>query len=477
MNIKEYLYKNGPNLSSNIQKELVKKGFSKTTARQRISRADDILRLKEILFPNNEYFLYLKEQYGSYAFNTRLACAFKTSSSVHKCLITGLINYGGSAPVSKLKILSGCPKARKKKKSFDQIINELLKVGLINIDNKTCYLHDDLFSPNKSYTSNRAINCLNDIFKELLAVWLKNNSFISYNSTLFNKDFCSYNWDIVAPSFLLPFISKRGGKRKFAFIVADIIPQYELNEDDVDYFIRKVQSCFMEKNAISFLPIMVGFGFNKSAWTLLKKRNIMAVTVRNFFGEENEKLLVNIMKLLELKIIQDTEANIDIKQLIEAVAKLEGPTNNLRGHFFELIVGYIARKEHSGEVILNKKLKNDKGKKEIDVLIRTSNKIIVYECKGKNKEQLVSEDEISLWKGKIAFIYDYFKNEPEYSGHQLCFNFWTTSDFSEDANNEFRKLTPKKYSVNKMNGKEVLEFAKTLKLEEMCALLKEYFIM
>jgi len=37
---------------------------------------------------------------------------------------------------------------------------------------------------------------------------------------------------------------------------------------------------------------------------------------------------------------------------------------------------------------------------EIDILVRTSNEIIIYECKGKN--QIIYGAEIVKWKDKIA---------------------------------------------------------------------------
>jgi hypothetical protein len=464
-------------LSSTIKDELLKEGVKEEAARQQISRArGGIYRLNEIKFPKREYFIYLKDQYKTRSFNNNLVRAFKMTSSAHKCIITGLNNFGGCVPLDKIKVLSGCPKARKKKKSFDQVIHELQAVGLINIEGTSCFLHDDIFLSSKTYTGTIVTNYLNDFLREILALWLKNNGLVSYNKISFCGDFCSYSWDITAPSYLLPLIRKKNEKSTPGFIVADIIPQYDIDDDDVDYYIKKIESCFLERNTVSFIPILLGYGFKTSTWNSLKQKNILIATVKNFFGEEIEKLLTNIAKLLETTNVKESNNLNNMTDMLNAVSKIEGPTNNLRGQFFELVVSYIAGKSYSGEITLNKKISKDGKRAEMDVLVINSKEIIVYECKGKKTQQLISEDDIRKWKGKIAFIYDYLKSNPENSNRRIIFNFWTTSDFTEEANVELKKISPSRYTVGKKNGSEVLAFSKEANLEEICKILKEYFI-
>jgi len=477
LNIREFLHEKGPSLSSAIKNELLMEGVSAENARQQISRArGGIYRLNEIQFPKREHFICLKEQYQNESFYANLIRAFNTTSSVHKCIISGLNNFGGCVPIDKLKILSGCPEARKNKKTFDQVTRELQKIGVIKISDERCFLYEDAILRDKTYMESRTIIYLNEYLREILARWLKNNNFVSYNTVQFNADFCSYYWDIKAPSYLLPFATRKADKKKrMGFVVADIIPQYDINDDDIDYFIRKVEGCLWGKKTIPFIPILLGYRFTESAWSILKSKNIMAVTVNNFFGEEIEKLLQNIVKLLEIKNIEKLDALGDVGNILNAVSKIEGPTNNLRGVFFELMVGHIASKKYSGTINLNKKIKGDDNSAEIDVLVETSNDIIVYECKGKRKSQLVNQNEIEKWKKKIAFIYSYFKNKPENSNRGIVFKFWTTSDFHDDAKHEFDRIKVRKYTVEKKNGKEVFACAKNLNLEEICSILKQYF--
>ena len=477
MDIREFLQIKGPNLSSTIKEKLLEEGVKEEAARQQISRArGGIFRLNEIQFPKGEKFIYLKDQYRSPLFNTNLVRAFKITSSVHKCIITGLNNFGGCVSVDKLKVISGCPQARKKKKTFDQVIRELQSIGLIAVDDSFCHLHEDVFLSTKIHTESRVINYLNEFLQAILAIWLKNNSLVSYNSISFCGDFNSYRWDIVAPSYLLPLIKRKDEKTIPGFIIADIIPHYDIDDDDIDYFIRKVESCYMEGNTPLFIPILLGYRFKESSWELLKRKNILAATVNNFFGDEIQKLLTNIINLLETKTIRESDSLDAINDILSEVSKIEGPTNNFKGHFFELVVGFIVCRLHIGSVTLRKKISKDNIYAEIDVLAITDSEIIVYECKGNKPDQLISEDDIKKWEKSIAFIYKYLKNNPENTNRRITFNFWTSSDFSEEANIEFRRIGQSRYTIDKKNGNEILAFSKRQNLEEICAILKQYYV-
>jgi len=477
MDIREFLFRKGPCLSSTIKNELIKDGLKEEAARQQISRArGGIYRLKEIQFPKREFFIYLKDQFKSPLFYTNLVKAFKTTSSAHKYIITGMNNFGGCVTIEKLKVISGCPKARKKKKTYDQAIRELQAVGLIAINDNLCFLQEDVFLSTKIYSDSKLISYLNDLFQEILAIWLKKNSIASYNAITYYGDFCSYNWDLASPSYLLPLIKRKGEKRNPGFIVADIIPQFDIDDDDVEYFIRKVEGCFSERNTVPFIPILLGFKFKDSTWELLKKRNILAATVYNFFGEEIEKLLINIIELLKVNNLSELCNFDNFKMILKEISKIEGPINNLKSYFFEVLVYIIASKVYSGSIEIHKKIKNANLRAEIDVLVTTSNEIIVYECKAKKSKQIITGEEIEIWKKKIASLYSYFKSIDENCNRKISFHFWTTSDFDDEANKIFSEMTVEKYNVEKKNGNEILAFTKSKNLEEICGALKQFFL-
>jgi hypothetical protein len=113
---------------------------------------------------------------------------------------------------------------------------------------------------------------------------------------------------------------------------------------------------------------------------------------------------------------------------------------------------------------------------QLDVFVSNSREINIYECKG--CKELVDDTEIGKWKGKISFIYRYFKSIDDNSNKDIKFHFWTTSDFTQDAKNILGEAgkTTKKYSIEKKNGNEIFQYTKDWNLSSISRILKEYFL-
>jgi hypothetical protein len=474
MDIKDFLVKEGPCLSSKIKQALKNEGQSEEAARQKISRAKgDVCHLQGIRFPKRESFLYLKRDFNSPKYFLNLIKALEESASIHICIVSGLKTFGGKASKEKLRILSGCPQARKKKKTFDQAVKELISVRLIYEENNYFYLNEEI---SDNFGESRTMESLNIFIQNILAQWLKNNSLVSYDTPEFNGDFCSYFWDIKAVSYLLPFLKNKDGFRNLCFVVADVIPKENIGDESINYFIRKIDSCYLEKNSPPFLPILIGCGFQKKTLLKLKEKNILVSTVSNFFGKETSRLLENIIVLLQKKSL-NTNDIMPIKEVLRDISKLDVDVNNLKGHLFELIVAHILANTNPGNVpIINKIIYLDSRQKEIDVFVSNSKEIDIYECKG--YKQLVDDTEISKWKGKISFIYYYFKSLDDNSNKDIKFHFWTTSDFTQEAKDILNAASEntRKYSIERKNGKEILQYTKEWNLNSVSRILEEYFL-
>jgi hypothetical protein len=476
LDIRDFLEKEGPCLSSKIKQALKNGGRSEEAARQKISRAKgDVYHLQGIRFPKRESFLYLKQDFNSPIYFLKLVKALEETASIHICIISGLRTFGGNVSKEKLRILSACPHARKKKKTFDQAVKELVSIRLIYEENDRYYLNDAIFeNPDES----RTMGSLNIFIQNILAQWLKNNGLVSYNTPEFNSDFCSYFWDIKAVSYLLPFSKSKAGSRNPGFVVADVIPKENIGDDSINYFIRKTESCYLEKNSPPFLPILIGFNFQRETLLKLRAKNILVSTVSNFFGKETSRLLEKIKVLLQKKSLNNT-SDIDILHIEEAlqdISRLDIDVNNLKGHLFELIVAHILANTNPGNVpIINKIIHFEGRQKEIDVFVSNSKEIDIYECKA--YKQLVDDTEISKWKGKISSIYRYFKSMDDNSNKDIKFHFWITSDFTQDAKSILNKASgdTRKYSIEKKNGKEIFQYTKEWNLTSLSKILQEYF--
>ncbi len=104
MNIENFLTTHGPCLSSKVKAVMLKDGISEVAARQSISRAKgEVCHLREIKFPKNASFLYLKRQYNTYEYFSSLYQAFTYTSSVHAYIINALSLFDGCISEKKLK--------------------------------------------------------------------------------------------------------------------------------------------------------------------------------------------------------------------------------------------------------------------------------------------------------------------------------------------------------------------------------------
>lgn len=101
--VESYLLTNGPSLSSDIKAELVNNNnISDVAARQQISRAKgNVAYLKNITFPRNESFLYLKEQYQSSQFYQNLYEALIKVNSITGYVLSAMDCLGGKVSINK----------------------------------------------------------------------------------------------------------------------------------------------------------------------------------------------------------------------------------------------------------------------------------------------------------------------------------------------------------------------------------------
>jgi hypothetical protein len=298
--IRDFLEKEGPCLSSKIKQALKNEGQSEEAARQKISRVKgDVCHLQGIRFPKRESFLYLKRDFNSPKYFLNLVKALEETASIHICIISGIKTFGGKASKEKLRILSGCPQARKKKKTFDQTVKELISIRLIYEENDYYYLNNAI---DENSNESRTMESLNIFIQNLLVQWLKNNSLVSYNTPEFNSDFCSYFWDIKAVSYLLPFLKSKAGSRNTGFIVADIIPKENISDDSINYFIRKIESCYLEKNSPPFLPILIGYNFQKGTLIKLRSKKHSCINGFKFFRGRNFKTVSKNHGIIAKKI-------------------------------------------------------------------------------------------------------------------------------------------------------------------------------
>ena len=485
MNIIDLLDKRGPMLSSSIKVALISTGMSDDAARQVISRTrKNVKRLGGNLFPKRTSFIYLEKHINTSIFFENLVNALKETNSAHYSAIASLGAWGGKIALNKFKVLSGAPMMRKKHKNFSLLVLELINSGLasryiednieiIELNNK---VPPHLFNLDSINT----LNTLEELIFAAMKNWLKFNSLGSFNLVKRLGEFNSYHWDITAPSYLFPLYTKKEQVKNPGFLVVDILPQFEIQKDQIKYFIKKFEASKKQYKSGKFLPILIGNSFLPDAFELGKQTGFLITTPGNLFGEHVSDLLSDLKNTLEnMSAAATKKSEEEILKMIRSVAKLEGKSNNIRGHLFELVSGHIISKMYSVYIEIGKKIFcSDGDQAEIDVFgLEGKKSIRIYECKGYNPNQTIDLSYIKNWMKKIAIIRKWLNNNNEFRNRMQYFEFWTTSSFEQDAIeylNEIKKDV-KKFTIEYKDSNNLIELVKELKLNSIYEILRVHY--
>jgi hypothetical protein len=292
--IQNLLETNGPMLSSEVKRILIESnGLNDDAARQQISRANgEIRKLTSFKFPRNEYFLFLNNQYKTSVFYENLYAALLSTNRTTGNTIAALCCLSGMISTEKFNIIAGAIDSTKRK-SIASVKKELLSVEFIR--EETNSLGENKISlrqiDNAVDLSSDTIEVIEEVVIAMLQDWLRKNGLGSFNKTLRNSEFAGYYWDVSAPTYLLPFIDKTKNLIKPGFVVADILPQINIKDNHIKYFISKITSIASQKNIRPFLPMIIGLSFSTSAYNTLRKEGILVTTIANLLGDESSKLL------------------------------------------------------------------------------------------------------------------------------------------------------------------------------------------
>ena len=211
-----------------------------------------------------------------------------------------------------------------------------------NLD-KTLYEININIKKNVSYNQCVAKILIKEVISKSIHNWLVINGLV-YNKSIHlstqSKDaYHHYYWHLFAKSFMLDSFSKG----KDVYVVADILQNdFPLNLDNATYYSKKVDSVRGQSSKANFLPILIADFFDKEALQELRKKKIMATTIKNLLGEETS----NLLKELQLQISNINEKLKDepnkIFEITRSLNKTVGLTDNLKGKLFEYFIATIS---------------------------------------------------------------------------------------------------------------------------------------
>ncbi len=263
--------------------------------------------------------------------------------------------------------------------------------------------------------------------------WGRNIGLFSYDSADFHSELSSYQFAMVAPSYINSLVSKsKNGKNIPAFVVADILLNRDIDKDDIEFFIKKLENVSMRNTTARIIPFLLIGTHSQAVYSVLKSKGIIVGNIDELFGDKYSESVYGILNLIEnAGAILKTNPDQYLK-LIESIEKLStGKTYNLKGDLFEMAVGYY-RGQLCKTLEISKTVSHDNEFREIDVYAVYQDKVVFAECKGYNSK--IDDEFVEKWLSKkIPVIRNWALSCESLCDKQIVFEIWSTGGFTDDA--------------------------------------------
>tara|TARA_R110000772_G_scaffold64081_1_gene143264 strand:- start:2662 stop:3822 length:1161 start_codon:yes stop_codon:yes gene_type:complete len=291
-------------------------------------------------------------------------------------------------------------------------------------------------------------------------------------------------WDISAPSYMRPLARMENGAIKPGFFVCDINLKGPVNEDLVKLFVRKHSLASAPLNVAPIMPFLIAEVYTQSAFDLARQSGIAATTIENMFGRETAKALRDLIELLSNSGATAAVNPGHLYDVLNALTKIEGAANNLRGALFELALGSLAKDIEGGYLVVgeNRRELYSGRKAEIDILLdRPEGKpVLIVECKSKIPGASVSEKEVRHWlEDRVPLLHKILEQDGRYGTRMKHFELWTNGPFHEKAISWLQKQNTDfgAFTVGWKDGEALKSYAKQAKSGAIRKVLKEHYFL
>ena len=485
--ILQYLADHGPARSSLIVEALVAAGVSPEAARQRVSRAGKPIRRFPVpLLPKRESFLYLEKDRNSERFWENFMRDLRATNSVYAAAMDGMIARHGIIPADQFKVISGAtvyPVGGQL--SAEMVANRLIAASFMTeVHDSDGVLHYTL--PPSLAVGNpaglRARDLTERILLDAVREWCRKIGLASYNAVRIRGDadlkaIGPYAFDLAGPSYLLPML---GGPSKPGWFVADVFAEGRLTVHEIQFFIRKARILHSTLKDVGIMPIIVAEEFTGEAIKAGHAAGVMLATPKDLFGHRVGAALASLCEVLKNAAAYAASSPERLTMLLENLMEIEGRNGNLRGVLFELVVGYLARRD-AVSIDMNVRAKDPKTGKTADIDIQkitaANSSVTAIECKGKEPGGSLSLDEVKVWLRKIAIIRASYQAHYTHCEAKQSFEIWTSGTIDPDAlellKDEQVKRT--KAPIAWRDGTAVYELALEGKEKGIADALKQHF--
>jgi len=482
--IRDFLRQQGPMRGSKLVELMQAEGLSGEAARQRLSRAKPpVYKFPLRLLPKNEGFYYLEDQRNRDPFWESFLLAMRETGSTYALALDGLQARGGTVAYDQFAVISGAPaKPMKKQLNADHVRDTLLKAS---------FIQEHCDADNARYLSLKAgrscgIPRLNAelILLDAVREWARKLGFASYNAIAIRgeealRPIGPFMFDLAGPSWFAP-VQQAGGKP--GFIVADVFADGTLTEHHIKYFIRKVSMLRAMKAGFCVMPFLVADSFTGSALTAGHASGISLATPTTMFGRRTGAAIVSLVETMKnIAAYASSESPDRIKGLIVELSEIEGRALNLRGVLFELMCGYLARRD-AVSIDMGVTARHPKTGQKVDIdvfkITHQMTSLTCIECKGKEAGGQLDEEDVRTWLHKVAVMRAWLSTHANYREAQHRFELWTSGTFTNEARALLKDEQAKrlKAPIDWKDGEAVLGLAAAGKEKSMVDAFRQHFM-
>lgn len=434
----------GPCLSTKLAEHLVQVNqLSPAAARQRVARSPaGVKKLAHLPFARGVRFMYFEKDYASPLYWHRLYEAILASQSAYARALVA-VRVRGAVPITHFDAACGAPIAQKKHISAGTVLARMTSAGvLVRMELPgigECVMARDfaerIDSMPPALSRLRARLITERILLDSLKEWLRRLGVASYNLVKLRDSPAgvptvgTFAWDLTAPSYLSPLVSRtKAGPKKPGLVACDVLHEGALSIAGAETFLYKVDSLRALKRLGSVLLIFVSERYSKEAFDRLRGEGVLTATPETLFGKDVAEGFRELERVLDLAARQSVDPA-KFSYLFERLGKVEGAVGNMRGALFELLVAEVARREHPANPRLNKICTGRDGvKAEIDVWVTIENReTYLIECKGHAPGSVIDETEIDRWLDKrIPAARAEIERTMHHPPTRLIFELWYT---------------------------------------------------
>ena len=451
--------------------------INEDTARKRIERLPEEIEKIRGVCRDGQSILYARENWHTEGYFEKLVDVLETNAVQYYSIINALRLHYGSMVKEELASYSVSPVIQiKNHKLFETVIEGLIRMYLVHVVDDQYQITgcDDVVE-----SKARAIRTIQKVVIQQFHEWARNIGLFSYNTAKFNSVFSGYQFGLVAPSYIKSLTgrsSKKEGTTIPAFVVADVLLNREINKEDVEFFVRKIQNISMQKQQSKFIPFLIIGSHDAEVYQVLKSNGIVVGNIDELFGSKYSETIYGIFNLVNnAGAILKNNPDQYLKLLSEIEKLATGKTYNLKGDLFEMAVGYFHGKLCQN-LDISKIITIEGVSKEIDVYAVYQDKVVFAECKGKNSP--IDDDYINDWlTKKIPHFRKWALQCESLCNKKIVFEIWCTGGFTETSIRELStaKDKTKKYSVEFYDIPKMLEVAKNKKVPHFGNIITEYY--